>query len=164
MLLAAAVVAVALVPMLVAYVQLGYDGDVRAARDAATPTEDARRLLRGAVFDASMEVAGEFASTNRALAAARVNATLAPHIDRVESARAFDGVAVSVEGNATAARRWAEETCPSGTMRRFGSCETIGGLAFQSRGSEATLLGAAFDVWVTSSGRNVRTTIVLEAR
>lgn len=162
-LLAAAVVVVALVPMLLAYAQLGYGGADAEIGAAPAPEADAQRLLDRAVADAAGEVDGEVGWSNRSGAATRANGTLAPRVRRIEAARAHDGVALAVEQNASAAAAWAAENCPSGEMRRFGSCETAGGVVVQERAGEVALLAVAYDVRANATKRSVRSTRVVVA-
>ena len=162
-LLAAAVVVVALVPMLLAYAQLGYLDDAAAGETPPAPETDALRLLRQAVAEAAGEVDGDTAWADRKTAADRANATLDSRVSRIETARIADGVAVGIEQNATAATRWAAANCPSGPMRRFGPCEADGGVILQERAGEATLVAVAYDVRANATGRSVRLTRVVGA-
>lgn len=155
-LLAAAVIVVALVPMLLAYLQLGYHGDVGAEVERPTPGEDATRLLDRSVYEVAAGIDGEFEWTNRSGATARVDAALDRRVRRIEAADAPDGTVVEVERNATAAERWAAANCPSGPMREFGPCEATDGVIVQRRAGEVTLLAVAFDVQVTSTRRDAR--------
>ncbi len=160
MLLAAAVIALALVPLAVAYVGLGAHPDVETATDAP----DGERTVTGleqSLADARTDVPATYDWANRTAAAGTVRERLAPAIDRLETAGVEDGVARSVTYNATAARAWADENCPGGPARQFGDCEAIDGVVVQDRLGETHVLAAAFDVRVTTEHGTTRLTVVV---
>ena len=161
-LLTAAVVAAALAPALLAYLQLGYHADAEASRDFESPTGDAIAALDRAVFEASASVAGEYAWTERGAAADRVRAVLAPRIDRLEASRVVDGTAVTVAYNGTAAARATTRSCPTGNGRAFGDCRADGGVVLQERAGESTLVAVAFDVRVVRPNGETSVTVVDE--
>ncbi len=161
-LLAAGVVAVALAAMLLAFVQLGYHGDVDAGRADVPPDADTRRALAHAVESASVRESGRpwsarnetVAAVGRALDAAVANLTARPTApDRV----------VVVEQNETAAAALAAD-CPAGPTREFGPCEAADGVVLQERGGEATVLAVALDVRVTGGAVRSNATYLLRAR
>lgn len=67
-----------------------------------------------------------------------------------------------VSYNASAASAWTSEHCDSGDGKRFGSCETDGGVALQERAGEAVLLAVAFDVRVVGPDGETGFTVVVE--
>lgn len=150
-LLAAATVAIALVPMLVAYLQLGYHADVEASAEFESPVRDAERELGHAVRHAERSIAGDYAWSEREAARRGFLEAFEPARRQLERARVEDGIAVEVARNRTAGDAWAREACPSGPKRAFGPCRADGGIIFQERAGETHLLGAAFDVRVTTS-------------
>ena len=157
-LVAAAVVAVALVPMALAYLQLGYHADVDAAKPDTDHLDDARRLVGQGVRDASADVAGSYRWRERERAVARANASLAPTFERLES-RGRTAL-VDVAYNATAAEQWTARRCPSDAERDFGPCVVSNGVVVQERAGETHLLAVAVDVRVLGERRTTRATFV----
>lgn len=111
---AAAVVAVALAPAVLAYLQLGYHPDVAANDDYDAPLADADRLLSRSVHEAGTNATGANWS-DRSRAVETVRNSLAPRIRTLEASRASDGVAYRVEYNRSAARAWARESSSRGS-------------------------------------------------
>lgn len=161
-LLAAGVVAVALVPLLFAYFQLGYHADVAATTDHDRVGSDTVRALDGAVGDAERPVRGEYGWTERSGAVDAVVRRLNATTTRIERARLERGVAVRVDRNRSAGDAWAGAYCPSGPKRAFGSCEADRGVVVQERAGETTVLAVAFDVTVTGDRSTTRLTVVVE--
>jgi len=160
-LVAAAVVAVALAPAVLAYLQLGYHADVAASGDTGTTTTTAVRFLERAVHEAGTAVSGDHAWRARAGAVRETKRHLRPRLDRLRTARVADGVVVDTAYNATAARGWVAGNCPRGPDRQFGPCAGRDGVALQSRGGRTHVLAVAFDVTVTAeSGRTDATLVV----
>lgn len=160
MLLAAAAIAVALVPLALAYVGLGYDADV-AGDDPAAPLSDADRVLERITHNATSTVAGEYDWEDRERAAATLGERLDRETEELERSRLSSGVAYEVERNASAAGRWADGHCPSGPDRAFGPCEAIDGIVLQERAGETAVVAVAFDVHATTErGRGEMTTVV----
>lgn len=160
-LLAAAVVALALAPVLMAYLQLGYAADVAASEGYTAPTRDAERSLALAVHDASENATGEHRWARRADAARSVRSSLGPRIEGLEAARVEAGTAYRISYNASAARAYATEACPSGPARQFGPCVADGGVVLQGRAGESHVLAVAFDLHVVGERRTVSETVVV---
>jgi len=162
-LLAAAVVVTALVPMLLAYAQLGYVGDAAAPSDdrAGTTLVDGKRALERTVAEATGAVSnGTAADQHRRatdLVGSRIDATAAA----VESTGTARGVAVDVARNASAARRWASVHCPRGPDRAFGACVASGGVITQTRANTTALVAVAVDVSVRGPDGTARATFVV---
>jgi hypothetical protein len=161
-LVASAVVAVALLTMLLAAFQLGYQpttSEVEAAdlSRAEEPLSDAVR--RGAT-----DAAGRFSWGERAAAAAVVRAELLPAIERVESAGVGADVVYRAERNDTVADGIARERCPRGEDRQFGECAAHGAMLFQERAGDAYLLGVVVDVRVVGPERTTTATLVVGSR
>ncbi|WP_284012361.1 DUF7261 family protein [Halobaculum litoreum] len=147
-LLAAAVVVAALVPMALAYLTLGAHPDVAATVDErGPPGEDTRRALDRAVANASAGL-DRRPWNRREEAVAAFDAVLAGDVRGIETARLSETVAVDVTRNATAASAWAAAHCPRGPNRAFGDCAVVDGVVVQERAGETTLLAVAFDVRV----------------
>lgn len=160
-LVAAAIIAVGLVPMLTAYLQLGYDADVRTTADDRSPSEDAVRALDGAVHNASAGVPASYDWSERSDAVDEVRSQLAPRIDTVETALVERGVARSVAYNATLANDVAGADCPNGPDRQFGSCVADRGVVVQDRDGETHVLAVAFDVGSTTDRGESRVTVLV---
>jgi hypothetical protein len=156
---AAVLIAVALVPMVVAYHQLGYDGDVRAAADGSL--DRATAYLDRAVANASGTVAGRYEWQSRDAAAADANATLGPDLRRLGTVGLAGDAVYRASQNDSAATTWASEACPTGPMREFGPCRTHGGLVFQRRAGEAHLVAVALDLRVVADDESARLTVVV---
>lgn len=162
-LIVAATIAVALVPLSLAYLQLGYHADVDTAAADTTPVGDGQRVLERTVHNASGSVAGEYDWRERDRAVEAVNASLAPATTRLERSQLDSGIAYRIARNDSAAASWAGEHCPSGPHRRFGSCESIGGVAVQERAGETAVLAVAFDVHVLTDRGATNATLVVSA-
>lgn len=164
-LVAAAVVALALVPVLLAYLQLGYHDDVRASGDYTAPTRDAQRALERAVHDASEAVDGEYGwgREQRRRATADVRERLGPRLEALRKSRVERGTVYEVSYNDTASGAYASEQCPRGEGRRFGACQADGGVVLQRRAGETHLLAVAFDLAVTTERGRTEVTLVVVA-
>lgn len=161
-LVAAAVLALALVPLGFAYLQLGYHADVEAAGAEASPGSETLRLLERAVHEASREAVGQ-PWAGRDGAAARVDDSLAADVDTIEAAQVERGIAAEIQQNASEAAEWTAANCPGGSGRSFGECETRGGLVLQERAGETHLVAVAFDVHVVSERGEADLTVVVRA-
>ncbi|WP_121821969.1 DUF7261 family protein [Halostella salina] len=162
-LVAAGVLALALVPIAFAYLQLGYHADVRAGVEYDDPGRNAERLLERGVHDASADVRGEYEWWQREDAVAAVRTNLEPRLETLRAARVDSGTAYEVAYNDSAAAAWAARNCPSGPDRQFGDCEAIDGVVVQERAGEAAVLAVALDVRVTTADGRWRATPVVEA-
>jgi hypothetical protein len=160
-LVAAAVLAVALVPVVLAYLQLGYHADVRAAGDYEAASRDAVHFLERGVHDAAGDVTG-LPWSRREAAAASVRTSLEPRLETLKASRVDEGVAYHVTYNDSAADRWADRRCPSGSGRAFGPCEATDGVVVQERAGETTVLAVAFDVRITHQRGETTLTLVVE--
>ncbi|WP_227131995.1 DUF7261 family protein [Halorubellus salinus] len=148
---AAGVVAVALLAMTAAYLQLGAHPDVAAERDVG-PREAIDRavgVLSRAVDDARVTHTGE-AWGDRETVVDAVRSDLATALDSLETARVARGTAYAVDYDQAAASAYASEHCPGGDGRAFGDCEAIEGVVVQERAGETTVLAVAFEVTVTT--------------
>jgi hypothetical protein len=158
---AAAVVALALAPVVFAYLQLGYHADVRAAT-ADEPLAGAERSLGRAVHESgAVATRAGHDWTNRSRTVAAVYRRLAPRIRALERSRVDEGVAYEVHYNASAAQTWARRACPGGPNRQFGPCRARGGIVVQPRDGRTHALAVAFDVRVVAERTRARATFVL---
>lgn len=149
-LVAAAVAALALVPVAAAYLQFGYAPAV-ADVDADHGERVTRVLDR--VADGAAETATGTAWGDREAEVERVEASLAPRLRTVERARLGDGVVVNVSYDGALAER---VDCPSADGRSFGACEVHGGVVVQERAGETVVVAIAFDVRVTMPAGTTR--------
>jgi hypothetical protein len=160
-LLAAVALAAALVPMTLAYLQLGYHGDVGAAGVDDAPIRDAERVLDRALHDAVSGVPGEHAWANRTAAVTEVRSRLRSDLSRLNRSRVDTGTAYGVTYNRSRALVWTRESCPSGPDRQFGPCRADRGVAVQERAGRTHVLAAAFDLRVTTPDGRWRATVVV---
>jgi len=159
-LVAAAVVAIGLVPMLFAYLQLGYHPDTASDPDASG--ERAVAFLDRSVHRAAEETAGDYGWRQRTAMADDVRRTLDADIDDLETARLEEGVAHEVRYNSTVAEEWVDDNCDRGDGKRFGDCAVDGGVVTQERAGEAVLLAVGFDVRVVGPDGETELTVVVE--
>jgi hypothetical protein len=156
----AGVLAVALIPLAFAYLQLGYHPDVDVSGDAGRPVHDGVRVLERVVADAAWDATGS-PWAQRESVVADVRSSLRPRFETLEASRVRSGVAYEVAYNQTRARAWATTACPSGPNRRFGPCLARDGIVVQERAGETTVIAVAVDVTVTSKAGGSTVTVVL---
>ena len=158
---AAAVVAVALAPVVFAYLQLGYHGDVAASDDYDAPVRNADRVLSRAVTDATAGIPSSYRWESRSAAVSSVRRRLSGDLGTLQAARVESGTVYRVRYNESAASRWTNANCPRGPNRQFGSCEADRGVVVQERSDATHVLAAAFDVRVTTDDSDVWVTVVI---
>jgi len=156
--LAAAVVAVALLPVLAAYAQLGY----QPAADAGPgdPLGDTRRALERALPAATDGVPATYAWPERVNATAAVREALAPVLAGLRDGGP-PGVARSVELNQTVARRVSRRACPGGPARQFEACLAFDGVVVQRRANRSHVVAVAATVSQVGPDGTVRGTVVV---
>lgn len=143
-LVAAAVAALALVPVAAAYLQFGYAPAV-AEPDPGHGGRVADALER--LVDGAAERATGTQWGRRTAAVGEFRAALGPRVAALERSRLGDAVAVRVVENGTAA---AAVACPGGPGRAFGACERDGGVVVQERANETVVVAVAYEVRVTA--------------
>lgn len=153
--LAAVALALALVPIATAYLQLGYHGD-REVMAEPTPAEDAERLLDRGVHDAAEGIAETYDWADREAAVTTVRTRLEPTVAAVERGALPAGTARTLAFNTSRAAAWASANCPTGPDRRFGACEAIDGIVVQNRTGGTHVLAVAVDVRVTTPSGTLR--------
>jgi hypothetical protein len=163
-LVAAGVLAVALAPMVLAYLQLGYHPDVQASTDYDAPVANAERLLDRAVHEASDEVPGTYDWRDRRDAVDAVRTNLEPRLETLATARIEQGTAYRTSYNQSAAQQWASDNCPGGPDRQFGSCGARRGVVVQERAGRTHVLAVALDVTVTTERGQRAVTLVKRVR
>lgn len=160
-LLAAAALAVALVPMTLAYLQLGYHGDVGAADVGSDPIHDAERFLDRSVQNAVAGIPDDHAWSNRTGAVTTVRGRLEADLSTVARSRVEEGIVHNVTYNDSRAAAWETDNCPGGPDRQFGSCDVDRGVVVQERAGRTHVLAVAFDVRVTTADSRWRATLVV---
>lgn len=160
-LVAAAVIAIGLTPVLFAYLQLGYHPDVDDGEPEITG-EEAVAFLDRSVHESAAGTAGEYAWRDRDELVTAVQNGLGEDIATLERTRIDEGVAYSVGYNDTAADEWTDRNCERGAGRRFGSCETNDGITVQERAGEAVLLAVGFDVDVVGPNGETTVTVIID--
>lgn len=158
-LVAAAVVALALVPVVAAYLQLGYAPGSGTTVEPR-PGADAARLLSRAVARAPVVADHDWA--DRAEGIAGVRDALAPRLEALRTARLAGGTATVVSYAPDVADSWAASRCPAGPNRQFGACRASDGIVVQERDGHTHLVAVAFAVRVVSESRTATVTVVAE--
>jgi hypothetical protein len=161
-LLAAALAALALIPLVVAYLQLGAHPDVAARTEPDHDTERVVQSLSRAVENASLAVSGEYGSANRSRALARFDRALGPDVSRIEQSSLNESVVIAVSQNTSAARVWADTSCPSGENRQFGGCRVENGVVVQDRVGSVHVLAVALDVRISGPDGTTAATVVFD--
>lgn len=162
-LLAALVLVVALVPMVLAYLQLGYDGDVYATVEEDTEL-GAQRVLDRAVHDAADGIPASYGWEERTEAAETVRERLEPARQTLEHSRLDEGIAYELTYNESRAAEWTDAHCPAGPDRQFGACETSDGIVVQDRTDRTHVLAVAVDIAVTTPEGTGEVTTVIRIR
>jgi hypothetical protein len=162
-LVAAGVIAVGLLPVVLAYTQLGYAG-MAATEPTATPsTTDATRAIERAAFDASAPAQGVRPWAARGAVADRVADRFDGRVASVETGGVERGVVHEIERNQSAAADWASTNCPGGPNRQFGPCEADAGVVVQERGGDVHVVAIAVDLRTVTEGATHAGTYVLDA-
>lgn len=160
-LVAAVVVAIALIPVVLAYLQLGYHPDVRAGSADADHERNAERFLARGVHEAALSANGSW--TDRRAVVSTVRDRLGPPLKTLRESRIERGTAYSVAYNQSAARDWSDRHCPSGPDRQFGPCQATRGVVVQERQDETHVLAVAFDLVVTTDRGRIEWTVVVRS-
>lgn len=161
-LLAAVAIGVALVPMLLAYLQLGYHPDVAEPRP--DHARDVERTLERELVGATADVPASYDWGDRAAAATVVRSRLASTLRSLNRSALARSTVVQVAYNRSLAADRAAANCPGGPDRQFGACEAIDGVVVQQRAGETHVLAAAFDVRVAGQRTEIRQRIVVGRR
>jgi len=159
-LLAAVAIAVALVPLLLAYLQLGYHPDVGGPR--VDHAGDVERTLSRSLVAATADVPQEYDWARRRAAVTEVRDRLSETVTALNRSGLARATAIQVAYNQTLAADWIVDHCPDGPDRRFGPCEAVDGVAVQERGGETHVLGAAFDVRILRGDATITARPVVE--
>lgn len=158
---AAALVAVALIPVVAAYLQLGYVPQTDGAADGR-PGGHADRVLTRAVGSTSPDLASSYTWSEREDAVDAFRGDLASRLDALRTSRLTDGTAYVVEYAPGVARNWTTGSCPGGPDRQFGGCEVVDGVLVQDRDGRTHVVAVAFRVRVVGSDGSAELVFVVE--
>jgi hypothetical protein len=150
-LLAAAAIAVALVPLALAHLQLAYHADVGATGVDDAPVRDGERTLDRALQAAVDGIPAQYPWGNRSGAVTAVRGRLESDLATLNVSGVTEGTAYGITFNATRAGTWASRQCPDGPARQFGPCRADRGIVVQERLGETHVLAAAVDIRVTTA-------------
>jgi hypothetical protein len=159
-LVAALALAVGLVALSVASLQLGYHEDIEAP--SQDPPGQLYSALDRAVHNETAEIPATYDWSERDQAVATIEGNLSETIQRLETSRLADGHAYRIERNATDATRWAADNCPTGPNRQFGRCTARNGIVLQDRNGATHVLAIAFDIEITTPEGTTNGTIRIE--
>lgn len=160
-LIAGVVVALALVAMLTAYLQLGYGADVRTT-DFDRTVEDGQAYLDRTTHGAARPLRGEYAWSQRGPAVTALRNRLGPRLAELQRSRVTEGVVYRTSYNGTAAARWASVECPaSGPDRAWGPCEVDRGVVVQERAGQTQIIAVGYDLSVTTTDYETNVTVVV---
>jgi hypothetical protein len=162
-LLAALILVVALVPIVVAYLQLGYEGESHAGIGSDTDL-DTQRLLERAVQEETSDIPSTYDWNERQRAIERVRGRLSPTVEGLSRSRLEDGITQQLTYNESSADDWAADRCPGGPDRQFGSCTAIDGIVVQERAGQTHVLAVAVDLTTTTSDRDSTLTTVIRTQ
>jgi len=162
-LLAAVALAIALVPLVLAYLQLGYQDDIHASA-GPSPAQEAERTLDRGLHDAADDIAFAYSWRERSAAVDTVRDRLSKTLAAITRAGLDRGTAYGVTYNRTRAAAWASGNCPGGPDRQFGSCVAERGVVVQERQDRTHVLGAAFDIDITTPDRALQVSVTVDIR
>lgn len=159
-LIAAIALVVALVPLVLAYAQLGYHEDLESAGQPNQP-EQIDRTLDHALQDVVGNATFEFEWEERQEATGTVRERLAPKITAIEESGLDAGTAIHVSYNDSKTDSWVAGNCPSGENRQFGDCDGVNGIAVQERNGDTHVLGVGFDIVIISPEAETSLTTII---
>jgi len=162
-LLAAAALAVALVPMTVAHLQLGYQADADAAVVDSQPLAETERVLSRAVDEAVRTVPAEYNWSERDAATTTVRDRLSSTLAALNRSRLNEGTVSSVSVARTRASEWSDTNCPRRPDRQFGECFADDGVVVQERLGDTHVLAVAFEITLTTPRGEWRTVSVVRS-
>lgn len=162
-LVAAIFVAIALIPIVFAYLQLGYNDDVEVSSEHAEPVANAKQLLEHAIHKTGTNVSTRNEWNRRNNTVTNVRDRLQPHITALERSQIEKGTVYHVTYNDSAAAAWAVTHCPSGPARQFGPCKNNRGVVVQNRVGETHVLVVALDVRITTEQSRIETTVLIKS-
>jgi len=162
-LIAAVALAVVLLPLVLAFLQLGYHADIEAGSPTLSES-DVERPLQQALHNATESTPEKYTWDERDVAAKSVTATLAPTLDILNQSAVEDGTLIRISPNQSESQKWADSSCPSGPDRDFDDCVASDGLILQDRDDRTHVLGAAYDIAISTPEKDIELTTVIERR
>ena len=162
-LLAAATIALALVPVLLASLQLGYHADIDASATEEPGVRDVERTVAEVASETAPSVDGQD-WPERESAADTFRDTLDNRLTSVTANVTDRGTVRQLSYNESAASSWIDDECPTGDGRAFGPCERDDGIVVQERAGEVHVVAVAIDVTVIDDERIERGVLVVEVR
>ncbi len=162
-LLAGVVVALALVAMLVAYLQLGYHADVTSAGADENVVRNGQSYLERTTHRAARSLRGEYTWDERGQAVTAARDRIEPQLAELQRAHVESGIVVTATFNETIARQWESANCPSGPGREFGSCEADRGIVIQERNRRTLVLAVGYDLETTTDDERSRLSFAVES-
>lgn len=145
-LVAAAAIALALFPLVLAYLQLGYAGDVATERAGPATGGELDVALEEAVHGVAIDVDGR-SDVGPEAAATAFRSGARADLRRLETARVEEGTAARIEYAPELAEDWvATGRWRSGVADDFARPTVHGGVIVQERAGEPVVLAVAFDV------------------
>lgn len=161
-LVAALALALVLVSLGVAYLQLGYHEDVRPPDQE--PAAQLEAVLERSLDDTAAEVPDRYGWDDRTEAVQALRDELNETSDQLETSRLEAGHVYRITLNETRTDHWTSANCPRGPDRQFGTCEAVDGVAVQERTDRTHVLAAAFDLSMTTPDGEISVTVVIEPR
>lgn len=161
-LLAAGVIVIALFPVVLAYFQLGYAGDVQSDTSASAPTEETLRALERATFDAGAPIQSDYEADESGAARQAFLDRFDNSTAAVETSQLAAGTVVEIEVNNSVASAYATSDCPGGDGRAFGNCTATDGVVTQERAGQAHVVAVGVDVRLTTEDGSVEVTDVVD--
>ncbi len=159
-LVAALALALALVALGVAYLQLGYHDDIATTeQDSAQQLE---RTLDQAVHEAAADVPETYRWSERDTAVETLRDELNATTETLETSRLSDGHVYRITVNETHADQWVAENCPDDANRQFGGCDASDGVTVQERNDQTHVLAVTFDLAITTPDGETSATIAVE--
>jgi hypothetical protein len=158
-LLAAAAIVVALVAMLLAFMQLGFHPSV--AEPPQDHLRDVERTLERELLNATA-TANTTGWSDRYDAVTAVRDGLQPALDSLNRSALARTTLIQVTYNDSLAAAWRGGNCPGGPARQFGSCGADRGVVVQERAGESHVLAVAFDVRVVGDDSRLVAHTVIE--
>ncbi|GAB7092497.1 hypothetical protein JCM18237_27680 [Halorubrum luteum] len=160
-LVAAAAIALALFPIVLAYLQLGYAGDVATEPTGPAPGSELDRALERAVYAAASDVDRREDGTPTA-AASTFHRSIGGDIGRLQNARIEEGIAAQLSYTPDLAAEWVESgQWQTGVAAAFDEPTVHHGVVVQKRAGEYVVVAAAFDIVLIEPDRTVRRSVVI---
>lgn len=160
-LLAAVALAIALVPLALAHVQLGYSDDVTGGQTESDLAKDGKRSLAVGLQEAVEGIPASHDWGTRSAAITTVRQRLAPTRATVNRSGLDSGILLTVTYNQSSATATANSACPGGPNRQFGPCTAEAGVVVQERRGQTHVVATVFDITVISSAGELTFTSVI---